>query len=90
MTPSRLVAEIDQHAAVGNADHLAFDQFARVIHRLLLLELLEDRAEIDLAAFSCGSSSRRLQAVVVERRCSRPVLGAFAEPVQSVLVLVRR
>jgi hypothetical protein len=46
----RLIAEIDEHAAVRNAHHFAFDEVAGMVLCLLLLELFEDCTEIYIAA----------------------------------------
>ena len=42
----RLVAKIDHHAALGNADHGATNNFAFLKRRLLLLKLIQKLTEI--------------------------------------------
>ena len=57
------VTEIDEDASLGNPDYFAFDQIAGVVYRLLLFELLEDGAEINLAALLIRD--------LFDRRCGR-------------------
>ena len=63
-----LVTKINKHTTIGDADDLAFDQLTRMVDRLLLLELLEDRTEVDVRRrglfFSSGRRSSSVSDVV--------------------------